>query len=323
MDTNNLTNTTKADDNTEKMVTDLLNAGPEPGEEQPPLPKKRATAKTAAATPKGTVAKKSPAAKAKPGPKAAAKKTDQDKKAEQDKKEENKPEEQQESRPTEKAAVLETAKEGPLYKFFLDALKDIYFAEKHILEALPKMQKAATTEELQEAFEDHHLMTQKQVSRLEKVFKSIDEKAEGKKCDAIIGIVKEGENIIKETEEGTMTRDAALIIAAQKVEHYEIASYGGLVALAETLELYKAADLLQTTLDEEEQTDRDLTDIAETSINFNASEEDDDDSSNDNEDYDDDDDDDEWDDEDYDDEEEDEDYDDDEDEDDNKTYRSR
>lgn len=321
MDTNNLTNTTKADDNTEKMVTDLLNAGPEPGEEQPPLPKKRATAKTAAATPKGTVAKKSPAAKAKPGPKAGIKKADQDKKADQEKKEENKHEEKQEAQPVEKAKVLETAKEGPLYKFFLDALKDIYFAEKHILEALPKMQKAATTEELQEAFEDHHLMTQKQVSRLEKVFKSIDEKVEGKKCDAIIGIVKEGENIIKETEEGTMTRDAALIIAAQKVEHYEIASYGGLVALAETLELYKAADLLQTTLDEEEQTDRDLTDIAETSINFSASEEDDEDG-NDNEDYDDDydDDDDEWDNEDY-DEEEDEDYEDD--EDDNKGYRSR
>jgi len=314
-----LTNTTKADDNTEKMVTDLLNAGPEPGEEQPPLPKKRATAKTAAATPKGTVAKKSPATKGKPGPKAAAKKIDQDKKADQDKKEENKPEEKQEAPPAEKAKVLETAKEGPLYKFFLDALKDIYFAEKHILEALPKMQKAATTEELQEAFEDHHLMTQKQVSRLEKVFRSIAEKAEGKKCDAIIGIVKEGENIIRETEEGTMTRDAALIIAAQKVEHYEIASYGGLVALAETLELYKAADLLQTTLDEEEQTDRDLTEIAETSINFSASEEDDDHIDDDEDDYDGD----EWDDENYDDEDyDDEDYDDDE-ESDDKNDRSR
>lgn len=318
-----MTNTTKADDNTEKMVTDLLNAGPEPGEEQPPLPKKRATAKTATATPKGTVAKKSPATKGKPGPKTAAKKTDQDKKADQDKKEESKPEEKQEAPPAEKAKVPETAKEGPLYKFFLDALKDIYFAEKHILEALPKMQKAATTEELQEAFEDHHLMTQKQVSRLEKVFRSIDEKAEGKKCDAIIGIVKEGENIIRETEEGTMTRDAALIIAAQKVEHYEIASYGGLVALAETLELYKAADLLQVTLDEEEQTDRDLTEIAETSINFSASEEDDDniDEDDDDDDYDED----EWDDEDYDDEDyDDEDYDDDEDEEsDNKNDRSR
>lgn len=167
----------------------------------------------------------------------------------------------------------EATKEGALYKFFLDGLKDMYFAEKHILEALPKMKEAATTEELQDAFEDHHLVTQRQVSRLEKVFKSIDESPEAKKCDAIIGIVKEGENIIKETEEGTMTRDAALIIAAQKVEHYEIASYGGLVALAETLQLERAADLLQMTLEEEEDTDMDLTDIAESSINFRAADE--------------------------------------------------
>jgi len=303
MDTNNLTNTTKATDNTEKIAADLLNAGPETtAEEQPPLPKKRATAKTSAATPKGTAAKKTPATKPKAGAKASAAK-----KEDQNKKEENKQEEKPATQSSGKNAISETSKEGPLYKFFLDALKDIYFAEKHILEALPKMQKAATTEELQEAFEDHHLMTQKQISRLEKVFRSIDEKPEAKKCDAIIGIVKESENIIKETEEGTMTRDAALIIAAQKVEHYEIATYGGLVALAETLELYKAADLLQTTLDEEEETDRDLTDIAETSINFNASEEDEDgENDEDDEDWDDDD-------EDYDDEDDDEDEEEDED----------
>lgn len=283
MDTNNLTNTTKATDNTEKIASDLLNAGPETtAQEQPPLPAKKATAKSSAAAPKGTATKKAPAAK----PKAEAK-TSPVKKDVQDKKEENKQDNQTESQPAENKPVSETSKEGPLYKFFMDALKDIYFAEKHILEALPKMQKAATTEELQEAFEDHHLMTQKQISRLEKVFKSIDEKPEAKKCDAIIGIVKESDNIIKETEEGTMTRDAALIIAAQKVEHYEIATYGGLVALAETLKLYKAADLLQTTLDEEEQTDRDLTDIAETSINFNASEEDEDEENDTEEDWDD------------------------------------
>jgi len=277
MDTNNLTNTTKATDNTEKIASDLLNAGPETtAQEQPPLPAKKATAKSSAATPKGTAAKKATPAKPKADAKASAKKENQNKK------EENKQDEKTETQPAEKKQVSETSKEGPLYKFFMDALKDIYFAEKHILEALPKMQKAATTEELQEAFEDHHLMTQKQISRLEKVFRSIDEKPEAKKCDAIIGIVKESENIIKETEEGTMTRDAALIIAAQKVEHYEIATYGGLVALAETLELYKAADLLQTTLDEEEQTDRDLTDIAETSINFSASEEDEEDDGDEN-----------------------------------------
>lgn len=170
--------------------------------------------------------------------------------------------------------VLETAKDGPLYKFFTDMLKDMYFAEKHILEALPKMQEGATTEELQDAFEDHYLMTQKQVSRLEKVFKLLGEKAEGKKCEAIIGIVKEGESSMKETEEGTMTRDAALIIAAQKVEHYEIASYGGLCALAETMGFYDASDILHITLEEETKTDNDLTHIAESYINFCASEDD-------------------------------------------------
>lgn len=168
--------------------------------------------------------------------------------------------------------ALETAKDGPLYKFFTDMLKDMYFAEKHILEALPKMQDAATTEELKDAFEDHQLLTQKHVSRLEKVFKMMDEKAEAKKCDAIIGIVKEGETCIKETEEGSMTRDAALIISAQKVEHYEIASYGGLCALAETLGFYNASDLLHKILEEETKTDNDLTHIAESYINFCASE---------------------------------------------------
>lgn len=171
---------------------------------------------------------------------------------------------------------LETAKGGPLFKLFTDGLKDIYFAEKHILKALPKMQKAATTSELQEAFEDHYLITQKHVSRLEKVFKMVDEKAEEKTCDAIIGIVKEGEKCIEETEEGSMTRDAALIIAAQKVEHYEIASYGGLAALAETMKLYDASELLHKTLEEEENTDLDLTEIAETYINFGAAEDDED-----------------------------------------------
>lgn len=302
----------------EKIASDLLNAGPETtAEEQPPLPKKRATAKSSTATPKGTAAKKTTAAKPKAAAKTAAAKTAAAKKQDESKKEENKQDTDKQDKKTgaqsaEKSPVSETSKEGPLYKFFLDALKDIYFAEKHILEALPKMQKAATTEELQEAFEDHHLMTQKQISRLEKVFRSIDETPEAKKCDAIIGIVKESENIIKETEEGTMTRDAALIIAAQKVEHYEIATYGGLVALAETLELYKAADLLHITLDEEEETDHLLTDIAETSINFHASEEDEDE----DEEYGDNDED--WDDEDYDDDDEDydnEDYEEDDDED--------
>ncbi len=168
----------------------------------------------------------------------------------------------------------ETDKEGPLFKFFTDMLKDVYYAEKHILEALPKMQKAATTDELQDAFEDHHLQTQKHVSRLEKVFRMIGEEPEVKKCDAIEGIVREGQKCIEDTEEGSMTRDAALIIAAQKVEHYEIASYGGLCALAETLGQFDASDLLHKTLEEEDKTDSDLTHIAESYINFCATEDD-------------------------------------------------
>ena len=168
----------------------------------------------------------------------------------------------------------ETDKDGPLYKYFTDLLKDMYYAENHILPALQKMQKAATTEELREAFEDHHLQTQKHVSRLERVFKNLDESPEEKKCDAIDGIIKEGEKTIEDTTEGSMTRDAALIIAAQKVEHYEIASYGGLCALAETLGFFKASDLLHKTLEEECRTDGDLSHIAESYINFYASEDD-------------------------------------------------
>ncbi|TZF98538.1 ferritin-like domain-containing protein (plasmid) [Chryseobacterium panacisoli] len=165
-------------------------------------------------------------------------------------------------------------KKAPLHKLFVSALKDIYYAENAILEALEKMQEAATTEELKEAFEDHHLQTQKHVKRLEKVFKLIDEKPEKKECKAIKGIIEEGEEVIKSTENGSATRDAALIIAAQKVEHYEIAAYGGLAQLAVTMGHDKAADLLARTLQEEEDTDSHLTDIAETSINFDAEQED-------------------------------------------------
>lgn len=164
-------------------------------------------------------------------------------------------------------------KNAPLHKFFVSALKDIYYAENAIVDALEKMQEAATTEELKDAFEDHQLQTKKHISRLEKVFKLIDEKPEKKECEAIKGIIKEGEEIIKSTEDGSMTRDAALIIAAQKVEHYEIATYGGLAQLAITMGHDKAADLLEKTLQEEEETDEDLTEIAETLINFDAEQE--------------------------------------------------
>lgn len=164
--------------------------------------------------------------------------------------------------------------ESHLEKFFLAQLKDIYYAEKKITQSLPKMQEATTTEQLKDAFEDHLHQTERHVKRLEKVFQSLGQKAEGEKCEAIEGIAREVDNIIEETEEGTLTRDAALIIAAQKVEHYEIATYGGLVQLAITMQLHEAADLLDKTLVEEEDTDALLTEIAENEINLRAEHED-------------------------------------------------
>lgn len=165
-------------------------------------------------------------------------------------------------------------KEGLLEKFFLGQLKDIYYAEQQMLKALKEMKAACTTEELEDAFENHHMQTEKQIKRLDKVFQLLKEKPEGKKCEAMDGLIKEAKTIINETKEGTMTRDAALIIAAQKVEHYEIATYGGLVQLALTLGKHRAAALLDKTLLEEEQTDHNLTYIAEAHINFEAEEED-------------------------------------------------
>jgi ferritin-like metal-binding protein YciE len=164
--------------------------------------------------------------------------------------------------------------ESHLEKFFLAQLKDIYYAEKKITQSLPKMQEATTTEQLKDAFEDHLHQTERHVKRLEKVFQSLGLKPEAEKCEAIEGIAREVDNIIKETEEGTLTRDAALIIAAQKVEHYEIATYGGLVQLAITMQLHEAADLLDKTLVEEEDTDALLTEIAENEINLRAEHED-------------------------------------------------
>lgn len=154
-----------------------------------------------------------------------------------------------------------------LLGFFKDELKDIYWAEKHLVKTLPKMQKAATNEELKNAFADHLEQTKEHVSRLEEVFGLVGEKPQAKKCDAMEGLTKEGESIIEDTEKGTSTRDVGLILAAQKVEHYEIATYGGLAQLAQTLRLDEVADLLGTTLDEEKDTDQGLTQIAESKIN--------------------------------------------------------
>ena len=166
------------------------------------------------------------------------------------------------------------AQDTMLYQLFLDGIKDVYYAEKHITKTLPKMIKAATSAELKGAFEEHLVITKEQTARLEQVFALLETKPQAKKCEAIEGITKEGESIIADTEQGTATRDVGLILAAQKVEHYEIASYGGLAQLATTLGLSEVAELLIQTLEEEKEADTMLTAIAENDINYTAADED-------------------------------------------------
>lgn len=160
-----------------------------------------------------------------------------------------------------------------LQKFLLDSLKDIYWAEKHLTKALPKLSKKATSEELRNAFNEHTTQTEEHVARLEQVFDMLGKKAQAKKCEAMDGLSKEADSIVEETEDGTATRDVGLIMAAQKVEHYEIATYGGLVQLTKILGLTEASYLLSQTLEEEKETDKNLTSIAENDINMQAEEE--------------------------------------------------
>jgi ferritin-like metal-binding protein YciE len=158
-------------------------------------------------------------------------------------------------------------KQTLLRKFFVEELQDIYWAEKHLAKELPKLQKAATSEELAEAFGDHQAETEEHVNRLEDVFKMMGETAKAKKCEAMEGLVKEANGIIEDTEEETATRDVGLIMAAQKMEHYEIATYGSLVQLAKTIGLHDVAEVLAETLNEEKEADLLLTSIAEGSVN--------------------------------------------------------
>lgn len=160
-----------------------------------------------------------------------------------------------------------------LLEFFKDELKDIYWAEKNIVKTLPKMKKAATSPELQKGFDKHLEQTKEHVVRLEKAFELLGEKAKAKKCEAMAGIIKEGEDIIGETEKGTATRDVGLILAAQKVEHYEISTYGGMAQLAKTLGQDEVAALLEQTLQEEIDTDKKLTEVAEKNVNYDAANE--------------------------------------------------
>ncbi|MBT1705976.1 ferritin-like domain-containing protein [Chryseosolibacter indicus] len=163
-----------------------------------------------------------------------------------------------------------TAADSKLKEFFVHQLQDILWAEKKLVKTLPKLQEAATNDELKQAFATHLEQTKTHVERIKEVFSLIGEEAETQKCPAMAGIAEEGEEIIDETEEGTSQRDVGLIFAAQKAEHYEIATYGGLVTLAQTIGLNDAAEVLQQTLAEEKETDSLLTQIAESKINYQA-----------------------------------------------------
>ena len=162
-------------------------------------------------------------------------------------------------------------KQKTLDDLFHETLKDIYYAEKKILTTLPKMAKAAQSEELQAAFEKHEGETEGQVDRLEKVFEMIEQPAKGKTCDAINGMIDESKEIMKEFR-GSAALDAGLLAAAQAVEHYEISRYGTLKTWAKELGLDEAVSLLEETLEEEKKTDEALTELAESAVNQEAQE---------------------------------------------------
>jgi ferritin-like metal-binding protein YciE len=161
------------------------------------------------------------------------------------------------------------AKDKHLEDLFHDTLKDIYYAERKILKALPKMKRAASSDDLKSAFEKHEKQTEDHVERLQKVFEIMGKRAEGKTCDAIEGIIAEGEEIMQEFKD-TSALDAGLISAAQAVEHYEITRYGTLKRWAKELGMKDAVDLLDATLQEESKTDSDLTKLVEQSANDRA-----------------------------------------------------
>ncbi|HMG90360.1 MAG TPA: ferritin-like domain-containing protein [Chryseolinea sp.] len=156
-----------------------------------------------------------------------------------------------------------------LMKLFEDSLKDIYWAEKALTKALPKMIKNATSADLIEALQNHLSETETQIGRVEQVFEILEKKPVAKKCEAMEGLIKEGEGVMEECEDGSMM-DAGIISAGQKIEHYEIASYGTLRTFAETLGLEDVAELLAETLEEEKAADEKLTEVAVSAVNVQA-----------------------------------------------------
>ena len=171
---------------------------------------------------------------------------------------------------TSRSSVMPYSK---LHQFFMQQVQDVYWAEKKLVKTLPKLAEAATSTRLKQAFNDHLQQTMNHVTRLENVFNLMGEEPRALKCAAMAGIVDEGSDIIDETDEGSAQRDVGLIFAAQKAEHYEIATYGGLVTLARTMGHDDAAELLDQTLAEEKVTDNLLTRIAEEDANVKANNE--------------------------------------------------
>jgi ferritin-like metal-binding protein YciE len=165
------------------------------------------------------------------------------------------------------ATSRSSKEESALKELFIDEIKDIYWAEQHLTKALPKMIKGATSEELKKTITDHLEQTKNHVIRLESAFKSLGEKPKAVKCLAMEGLLKEADELLSETDKGTEVRDVAIISAAQKVEHYEIASYGTLKSLATTLGFTEAANLFAETLAEEKTADSLLTQVAENYVN--------------------------------------------------------
>jgi len=177
----------------------------------------------------------------------------------------------QNGKQSKEKSMNSTIQSSKLMKLFEDELKDLYWVEKAVTKAIPKMIKNATSQHLTDALKSHLVETEKQIDRLEQVFESIDKKATAKKCEAMDGIIKEGGELMESAEAGAM-RDAGIISAGQKVEHYEMASYGTLRQFAETLGLDEAVSLLDATLNEEKAADKKLSEVAQT-INVEAAKE--------------------------------------------------
>lgn len=159
---------------------------------------------------------------------------------------------------------------GTLHELYVEELRDLYNAENQLMKALPKMAKAASSEELKAAFEEHLEVTRGQIERLDQIFEELGEKATGKKCKAMEGLIEEGKELLEQEDADPSVLDAALIGAAQRVEHYEMAGYGCVRTFARLLGYEKAAELLQATLDEEGEADKKLTELAESVINVEA-----------------------------------------------------